>query len=242
VATVTHRDELIASVMRQWNAHQEWLGKGYGPDLNTLREMAEVAVMGLTEVRRWTIKDTIPDDAHVVGDECERTWIRVVRRDGSRGWSCFVLESRFPELVGDVYEIPDWRGQERRELAPPRCAAHGDAGCTWCAQTAPGGLEGGRCLGCDVYAETGMHWDTCPHRIPTAPPHKDPPNTTVALDNDAVAGLVALLESVAVKLTRVHNAYKGPAIKHADTMADQCTQTATLLRDVLGTETGDSDE
>lgn len=55
-----------------------------------------------------------------------------------------------------------------KELPPSLCVAHGDLACTWCAQNpADCATVNG---GCTVYAETGMHWDTCPNRIRTAPP------------------------------------------------------------------------
>ncbi|MCA1695757.1 MAG: hypothetical protein LC749_14085 [Actinobacteria bacterium] len=88
------------------------------------------------------------------------------------------------EVVCDAIHHPLSRGQHRssthgitwsefrRDAEPEaaKCMAHGDPQCTWCAQTAPGGLEDGRCTGCDVFAETGMHWDTCQHRVRTPPP------------------------------------------------------------------------
>lgn len=64
----------------------------------------------------------------------------------------------------------------------PYCPAHGDTACTWCAQTTPGGLTDGGCRGCEYYALTGMHWDTCPHRVPTAPPIPVDPDTDPPLD------------------------------------------------------------
>jgi hypothetical protein len=40
----------------------------------------------------------------------------------------------------------------------PRCSAHGDVACDLCSLNGP-------CTECFAYAETGMHWDTCPNRI-----------------------------------------------------------------------------
>lgn len=63
-----------------------------------------------------------------------------------------------------------WPCPTARALSPVtehinRCAAHGRADCQQCHLTRPGGLdEQGRCSHCESYADTGMHWDTCPNR------------------------------------------------------------------------------
>lgn len=56
---------------------------------------------------------------------------------------------------------------QRRRLAAARrlnrCTAHGRTACKACSRNP------GTCLddfgGCGVYADTGMHWDTCPNRV-----------------------------------------------------------------------------
>lgn len=44
------------------------------------------------------------------------------------------------------------------QLVVPTCSAHGEKACELCSLN-PGGCQ------CDMYGETGMHWDTCPGRI-----------------------------------------------------------------------------
>jgi len=57
------------------------------------------------------------------------------------------------------------------EDEPHRCPAHGDVACTWCAQNpASCGPDSNNSPACDYYRETGMHWDTCPNRVLSAPP------------------------------------------------------------------------
>jgi hypothetical protein len=52
-----------------------------------------------------------------------------------------------------------------------RCPAHGHVACTWCAQNpADCGPGSGEVPTCSFYRATGMHWDTCPNRIRSAPP------------------------------------------------------------------------
>lgn len=48
-----------------------------------------------------------------------------------------------------------------------RCSAHGQSLCVLCARN-PGDCDpghGGSGQSCGMWAETGMHWDTCPNRI-----------------------------------------------------------------------------
>lgn len=48
-----------------------------------------------------------------------------------------------------------------------RCSAHGQSLCVLCARN-PGDCDpnhGGSGQSCGVWAETGMHGDTCPNRI-----------------------------------------------------------------------------
>lgn len=45
-----------------------------------------------------------------------------------------------------------------------KCSAHGQSLCVMCARN-PGSCGDSSDTGaCSVYAETGMHWDTCPNR------------------------------------------------------------------------------
>lgn len=54
-----------------------------------------------------------------------------------------------------TYDFPDYPNA--------KCPAHGDPLCVACARN-PGNCV--REMGaCSYYAETGMHWDTCPNRI-----------------------------------------------------------------------------
>lgn len=73
-----------------------------------------------------------------------------------------------------VEDVARWFGVPPHLLVKkPRCVAHGDERCTWCAQNPSGcaaGADPSLPWGCDLYATTGMHWDTCPNRIRTAPP------------------------------------------------------------------------
>jgi hypothetical protein len=48
--------------------------------------------------------------------------------------------------------------ESEAEPVVPTCSAHGDMACELCS------LDPGDCQ-CDIYKETGMHWDTCPGRI-----------------------------------------------------------------------------
>lgn len=48
-----------------------------------------------------------------------------------------------------VYEFPNLNA---------RCSAHGQQLCVKCARNGP-------CEECSIYAESGMHWDTCANRI-----------------------------------------------------------------------------
>lgn len=58
------------------------------------------------------------------------------------------------------------RHLRRAVLEAEVCPAHGDAGCVLCSASADGATR--HCSGCDFFAETGMHWDTCPNRVKEA--------------------------------------------------------------------------
>ena len=45
-----------------------------------------------------------------------------------------------------------------------RCSAHGQTLCIQCARN-PSTCANETGSDCQVYAENGMHWDTCPNRI-----------------------------------------------------------------------------
>jgi hypothetical protein len=47
---------------------------------------------------------------------------------------------------------------------PGQCVAHGLLACPCCSLN-----DGPTCGGCGIYEHTGMHWDTCPHRLRDAP-------------------------------------------------------------------------
>lgn len=49
-----------------------------------------------------------------------------------------------------------------------RCVAHGTRFCRSCSAN-PGSCAGTEDVGCGHRAATGMHWDTCPNRVPGAP-------------------------------------------------------------------------
>jgi hypothetical protein len=255
-----------------------WLARGHliGASEEELRTLAGIATQAANAPQTWDVGEVVPREVGSVWDGQGLRWVRA----GNGVWRAYAPESRLTDLVGPVTEDMDGDPPNPAPAEnPSKCAAHGHEGCTWCAQTTPGGLEDGKCLGCEVYAETGMHWDTCPYRVRTAPPETDTAadecgarnpdylliwcdrpaghsgdhansregttwpaeakptgQQTVVLDRDAVVGLMALLESVGAKLTRVSTAYKGPPVKHAANLAAACTQSAALLRDVLGGE------
>lgn len=93
----------------------------------------------------------------------DQVWPQVLGLLRSRGWTAV----RMPDLAED---LPTYALQ--RKLYKVRCP---DETCTWCAPTGEGGLTPeDECTGCGVYGETGMHWDTCPNRIRSAPPEARP--------------------------------------------------------------------
>jgi hypothetical protein len=207
----------------------------FGLSNGQLVELAESAVGALSAPRTWTNRDTLPDDVHNVGDECERTWTRVVRSDGSRGWSCFVLESRFPELVGDVYEIVTakaTRGECTTGSAPgtdlyPCGAIHP----TW-------GVD------CDkqphqVDPNDGATWHHCKrtgsrwYRNPE--PTRKTEQTTETDPFEVISGtVVEILDAAGAKLRKLKDTYKGSATKGAGRIADMCDSAAASLRDLTG--------
>jgi len=58
-------------------------------------------------------------------------------------------------------------GAPTADEIPDRCPAHGAERCPKCSRISTRGLtdDGLSCRGCGYWGATGMHWDTCPHRI-----------------------------------------------------------------------------
>lgn len=114
-----------------------------------MTELSRTELEAAAERERLQATGELPVWTAVVHEACERAEI-------TSGELAALLEPRYS--AGPA------------ELAP-RCVAHGDPGCDWCSQTAPGVLdEDGNCPDCVTYAEGGYHWDTCPHRIRQPPP------------------------------------------------------------------------
>lgn len=161
VVETVNRDERVELVMRQWNAHQEWLGKGYGPGLNTLRAMAEAAVIGLFGPRTWHPGNVIPDGV-TVRDSRGLRWHRDVLGNGTQVRVCNVPIDRFQELVGTVDEVTGWEDSEDRQAEEaPRDKA-------WLGST-PWGWNPAACRGCGALPGDA-HQDRCPNRQPTGEP------------------------------------------------------------------------
>lgn len=67
----------------------------------------------------------------------------------------------YADAKADAKAETDWARYERGA----RCVAHGTERCERCHRNpSTCATADGRCSGCVVYAETGMHWDTCPNR------------------------------------------------------------------------------
>lgn len=69
------------------------------------------------------------------------------------------------EIAEFMHVLPvDWDKWAKYERGA-KCTAHGTERCERCHRNPSTCAKDGRSSGCSVYAETGMHWDTCPNRI-----------------------------------------------------------------------------
>lgn len=231
---MTNRDEQVERVLRQWTAHQEWLGKGYGPDHKTLRLMARTAVNALHAPRTWSVNEQVPDDVDRLGDECDRQWVRDVIPDGRDGWICYLPAQDMPRKVGNVYEI----ATPVSSPAPPTGVRRGIT----CDASHPDDDE----AVCHMHhhpasphpwrhhdMERGVTWWEA-----ATPAEQPDPAKFVRLEPAAVRGVAELLGLTAARLTRLNNAYKGPATKHAGDLAQQCNETAVALLQLVGDPDG----
>jgi hypothetical protein len=60
-----------------------------------------------------------------------------------------------------TYLWVDWKHLTGPVGRPPHCSAHGEPACPACSQNPP--APGNWC--CETWAESGMHGDTCAHRV-----------------------------------------------------------------------------
>lgn len=148
---MTTPNDKIRDVLKVWGQWREFYDQPLPAD-DQLRQLAQLALI--------TTQPARSDDQQDEQEPRDKAWLN------SSPWDWNPSQCKGCGVMPGASHADDCAYRQ-----PARCSAHGDQQCTWCAQTVPGGLnDDGTCQGCDVYAEAGMHWDTCPYRVRGVPP------------------------------------------------------------------------
>jgi hypothetical protein len=133
------RDKKIERIIRGWKARQEWQGMYFGPDQDTLRQMAMIAATEVEGPEEWDLGETIPDTQMAVYDSRKVKWERGHHEESDvEVWAAML---RVPELqgyVGTVYEAPVEPTMTRTRIAPPMAPARRTTQ-EWCPKCSDNG-------------------------------------------------------------------------------------------------------
>jgi hypothetical protein len=167
------RDKKIERIIRGWKARQEWQGMYFGPDQDTLRQMAMIAATEVEGPEEWDVGETIPDTQMAVYDSRKVKWERGHHEESDvEVWAAML---RVPELqgyVGTVYERPieqATRSRTNRTHAPERKTqpTHVEEECPKCGDTGPHKLADVVLLCCACDHIWVRHGEQCRIEHPT---------------------------------------------------------------------------